>query len=263
MRRSRHFCKADAASLIIAGILILVCTLYPYLARADANVKPQEIPEFLTQKGKTLSALKAVMNITSIYDGGKSRQDVKGFLLYRRPSDFRFQGLATGGNSLFELIIKSNAFELYVPTEGKIIKGGKECFSRKFPDVAEIEGLIPLILLQWKDVRFDRVLAKDAEKTVIRFSFQGKVWGATLDPQTLYLKRLVRLSPRGDVELTADFGDFKTGEDAWLPRRFDLQSPAGAWRTSVHINKLERNPFLLEKNFQLEMTFSAKTETCR
>lgn len=150
-----------------------------------------------------------------------------------------------------------------MPTEGKIIKGGKECFSRKFPDVSEIEGLIPLILLQWKDVRFDRVLAKDAEKTVIRFSFQGKVWGATFDPQSLFLKRLVRLSPKGDVELTADFGDFKTGEDAWLPRRFDLQSPAGAWRTSVHINKLERNPFLLEKNFQLELTFSAKTETCK
>jgi len=263
MRRSQHFCKAAAASRIGAGILILILIIYPSLANADSSVKPQEIPEFLTQKGKNLSALKAIMSISSIYDGGKSRQDVKGFLLYRRPSDFRFQALATGGNSLFELIIKSNFFELYVPTEGKIIKGGKECFSRKFPDVAEIEGLIPLILLQWKDVRFDRLLAKDAEKTVIRVSFQGRVWGATLDPQTLFLKRLVRLSPKGDVELTADFGDFKTGEDAWLPRRFDLQSPAGAWKTSVHINKLERNPFLVEKNFALDMTFSAKTETCR
>src|SRR5512139_423363 len=103
MRRSRHFCKTDAASLITAGILILVCTFYPYMASADSSVKPQEIPEFLTQKGKNLSALKAAMNISSIYDGGKSRQDVKGFLLYRRPSDFRFQGVATGGNSLFEL----------------------------------------------------------------------------------------------------------------------------------------------------------------
>ncbi|MGO9116883.1 MAG: LolA family protein [Desulfomonilaceae bacterium] len=263
MSNLQHFCKTGAASRFLIGIAILSLLLPPCFAGADPNVKPQEIPDFLTQKGKSLSALKAVMNITSIYDAGKSRQDVKGFLLYRRPNDFRFQGLAAGGNSLFELIIKSNNFELYVPTEGKIIQGGKDCFSRKFPDVAEIESLIPLILLQWKDVRFDRVLAKDAEKTVIRVSFQGKVWGATFDPQTLYLKRLVRLSPKGDVELTADFSDFKTGEDAWLPRRFDLQSPAGAWRTSVHINKLERNPFLIEKNFKLEMTFSAKTEACQ
>jgi outer membrane lipoprotein-sorting protein len=262
MCRLQHFFKTEAVSHFLIGIAIL-SLLIPCLAGAELNVKPQEIPDFLTQKGKSLSALKAVMTITSIYDAGKSRQDVKGFLLYRRPNDFRFQGLATGGNSLFELIIKSNNFELYVPTEGKIIQGGKDCFGRKFPDVAEIEGLIPLILLQWKDVRFDRVLAKDAEKTVIRVSFQGKVWGATFDPQTLYLKRLVRLSPNGDVELTADFGDFKTGEDAWLPRRFDLQSPAGAWRTSVHINKLERNPFLIEKNFKLEMPFSAKTEACQ
>ena len=78
-----------------------------------------------------------------------------------------------------------------------------------------------------------------------------------------FLKRLVRLGPKGDVELTADFGDFKTGDDGWLPRRFELQSPAGAWRTSVQINKLERNPFLIEKNFALETTFSAKTESCQ
>ena len=90
---------------------MLICLLLPCFAGADPNVNPQQIPQFLTQKGKNLSALKAVMNITSIYDGGKSRQDVKGFLLYRRPNDFRFQGLATGGNSLFELIIKSNLFE--------------------------------------------------------------------------------------------------------------------------------------------------------
>ncbi len=203
------------------------------------------------------------MNITSTYEAGKSRQDVKGFLLYRRPADFRFQGIGPGGNSLFELVIKGNAFELYIPAEGKILRGGKECFSRKFPDVAEIEGLIPLILLQWKDVRFDRLLANDSEKTVIRMSFQGRVWGATLDPHNLLLKRLVRLSPAGEVDLTADFGDFKTGEDGWLPRRFEIQSPPGQWKTLVKINKIEPNPFLVEKNFKLETVFSAKTEDCR
>ncbi len=262
-RHSAQFLKAEAISRVAAGILILGCASFADIAAADPSITPQGIPEFLTLKGKNLTALKAVMNITSIYDGGKSRQDVRGFLLYRRPSDFRFQGLAAAGNSLFELVVKSNLFELYVPSEGKIIKGGKDCFSRKFPDVAEIEGLIPLILLQWKDVRFDRLLARDSEKTVIRVTFQGKIWGASFDPQTLFLKRLVRLGPKGDVELTADFGDFKTGDDGWLPRRFELQSPAGAWRTSVQINKLERNPFLIEKNFALETTFSAKTESCQ
>jgi hypothetical protein len=217
----------------------------------------------LTKKGKNLSAFKAVMNITSAYEAGKSRQDVKGRLLYRRPSDFRFQGIGPGGNSLFELVIKANTFELYVPTEGKIIKGGKECFNRKFPDMGEIEGLIPMVLLQWKDVRFDRLLAHDSEKIVIRVSFQGRIWGATLDPQTLYLKRLVRLSPAGEVDLTADFADFKTGDDGWLPRRFEVQSPVAQWKTLVKIDKIEPNPFLVENNFRLEATSSAKTEDCR
>jgi hypothetical protein len=249
------------AFLII--FLVLPAILLPDRVFGEPAVNPSEIPNFLTKKGKNLSAFKAVMNITSAYDAGKSRQDVKGFLLYRRPSDFRFQGIGPGGNSLFELVIKANTFELFIPAEGKIIKGGKDCFNRKFPDVGEIEGLIPMVLLQWKDVRFDRLLAHDSEKIVIRISFQGRVWGATLDPQTLYLKRLVRLSPAGEVDLTADFGDFKTGEDGWLPRRFEVQSPVAQWKTLVKIDRIESNPFLVEKNFKLETTSSAKTEDCR
>jgi outer membrane lipoprotein-sorting protein len=246
--------------LVLTVILIVA---YALCSWADPAVEPAQIPDFLAKKGKTLSAFKAVMGISSVYDGGKSRQDVKGFLLYRRPSDFRFQGLAPGGNSLFELVIKHAAFELYVPSEGKILKGGKECFANRFPDVAEIEHLIPMVLLQWKDVRFDRQLAKDLEKIVIRMTYEGKVWVATLEPKTLLVRRLVRLSPNGEVDLSADFGDFKTGEDGWLPRRFDVQCKNGGWRTSVRIEKIETNPFLVEKNFILEPAFSTKVETCR
>lgn len=257
--------SAAATAVLFHALIMTLIVLDGSLgsARAEPSFKPDNIPNILVEKGKNLSALKAVMSVNSIYDGGKSRQDVKGFLLYRRPGDFRFQGIGPSGNSLFELVIRASHFELYIPTDGKIVKGEKDCFSRKFPDVAEIEGLIPILLLQWKDVRFDRLLSQDSEKIVVRLTFQGRVWGATLDPQNLYLKRLVRLSPRGDTDLTADFGDFSTGEDGWLPRRFEIQSPNGGWKTVVRISKIEANPFIVEKNFQLEPMFSTSTENCR
>ncbi|MCX5861333.1 MAG: hypothetical protein WCG29_10485 [Desulfomonile sp.] len=260
---SHIFAPANALffkALVIAAILleVAVCPV-----RAEPSLKPEQIPNILVEKGKNLSALKAVMSIQSMYDGGKSRQDVKGFLLYRRPSDFRFQGIGPSGNSLFELVIRATHFELYVPTDGKILKGEKDCFARKFPDVAEIEGLIPILLLQWKDVRFDRLLLRDNEKIVLRVTFQGRVWGITLEPQNLFLKRLVRLSPGGETDLTADFGDFSSGEDGWLPRRFEVQSPQGGWKTLVRISKIETNPFIVEKNFLLEPVFSTSTESCR
>jgi outer membrane lipoprotein-sorting protein len=272
MRRSsefRHVCRSSrtlgsgAAPAIATVLFVALAFLYAVAAFAEPAIDPKQIPDTLAKKGKGLSALKAVMTVSSVYDGGKNRQDIKGFLMYRRPADFRFQGIGPGGNSLFELVIKANSFELYVPSDGKILKGGKECFGRRFPDVAEIEGLIPMVLLQWKDVRFDRLLARDSEKIVIRITYEGRVWGATLDPKTLHITRLVRLNPNGDVDLTADFGDFKTGTEGWLPRRFEVQSPTGGWRTSVRIEKIEPNPFLVEKNFALDLTFSAKVETCR
>ena len=154
-------------------------------SQAEVPAKPEEIPKLLYDRGKNLSAFKAVMNVTTMNEMDKSRQEIRGFLLYRRPSDFRFQGLGSGGATLFELVMKSTTFELYVPQEGKIIKGDRDCFARKFPDVAEIEGLIPMVLLQWRDVRFDRVLSRDQEKVVIRMTFQGRVWGATLDARSL------------------------------------------------------------------------------
>lgn len=231
---------------------------------ADQTVaKPEDIPNLLFNRGKNLSAFKASMNVTTMNEVDKSRQDIRGFLLYRRPSDFRFQGLGPGGATLFELVIKSNMFELYIPQESKIIKGDRPCFSRKFPDVAEIEGLIPMVLLQWRDVRFDRVLSRDAEKMVIRITFQGRVWGATLDSRNYNLTRLVRINPQGDIDLTADFGDFSQGDNGWLPRKFEVASPLGGWRTVAKISKIEPNPFLVEKNFQIDPTFSVKTETCR
>jgi hypothetical protein len=232
-------------------------------AFAEPITKPQDIPELLAAKGKSISALKASMSIVSTYDAGKSRQDIKGYLIYRRPNDFRFQGVGPGGNSLFELIIKANQFELYIPAEGKILKGGKDCFSKRFPDIAEIEGLIPLIMLQWKDVRFDRLLAHDSEKIVIRMSFQGRIWGATLEPETLLLKRLVRLNPAGEVDLTADFTDFTSGEAGWLPRHFQVQSPSAQWKTEGKIREIQANPFLVEDNFTLKPTFNPKMEECR
>ncbi len=260
--------KLNYQNLKSYGLFLIVLTLLLFVVisdnlRAEPLAKPEDIPNLLFSRGKNLSAFKAVMNVTTMNEVDKSRQDVKGFLLYRRPNDFRFQGLAAGGNTLFELVIKAKTFELYVPQEGKVIKGDRACFGRKFPDVAEIESLIPMVLLQWRDVRFDRVLSRDAEKLVVRITFEGRVWGATLDSRTMNLLRLVRINPRGEIDLTADFGEFHQGDYSWLPHKFEVVSPVGGWRTLAKISKIEVNPFLVEKNFQIEPTFSVKTESCR
>lgn len=252
-----------AATCLTIMVTLCLTGLTCEAARGDSRGTPSQIPAILTKKGRNLTALKAVMTVKSTYDGGKSRQDLKGFLMYRRPSDFRFQGVGPGGNSLFELVIKKMHFELFIPAEAKLIRGGKKCFGRKFPDVAEIETLIPIALLQWKNVRFDRVVSSSSDKVIVRVTCDGRTWGATLDPEKLLLKRLVRLGPNGKIDLTADFGDFGSGEYGWLPRRFEVRSPRGQWRTIVRIIKMETNPFLVEKNFRLEPAFSPKIEQCR
>ncbi len=243
---------------LIAAVLI---TLLPAAAAAGPTVAPQQIVEALAARAKNLTAFKAVMGVRTEYDKGKSRQDVRGFLLYRRPFDFRFQGLAPGGNPLFEMVIKSHSFELYVPSERKILKGNKNCFGRAFPDVAELESLIPLALLQWRQAQKVKVISESSEGTVLTLDYSGAHWRITLQPKTLLLKRIERVTPK-EVDLIADFGGFSTGEYGWMPRQFDVQSLLGGWKTHVKIDRFDVNPFLVEKNFELEPAFSTKVEKC-
>ena len=120
-----------------------------------------------------------------------------------------------------------------------------------------------MILLQWKNVAFDKLISRKGADITIRIKFEGRLWGATLDAEKLLLKRLVRLGRDGRIDLTADFGDFASGDYGWLPRRFEVRSPVARWRTVVRITKFETNPFLLEKNFRLDPAFSPKIEKCR
>jgi outer membrane lipoprotein-sorting protein len=239
-----------------------LCITGTYAVLAQRSPRQDEIARTLEQRGRNLTALKAIMGVSTVYDRGKSRQEVKGFLLYRRPSDFRFQGVGPAGNSLFEMVLKYNKFELYIPSDGKILKGGKRCFARRFPDVAELETLIPLVLLQWKTVRVTDVKAAGRDALVLQFNFKGTAWKATLERKNLLLRRLEKMGSRS-VDLTADFGGYKSGEYGWLPRLFDVRSHSGGWRTIVKISKIEINPFLVEQNFKLETNFSAKVETCK
>ncbi len=226
------------------------------------SLDPAKIPEILALKGKNLTALKASMTVSTERERDGSRQEVQGFLLYRRPTDFRFQGRGPGGNTLFEMVIKWNAFELYVPSERTILKGNRKCFRERFPDVAELDTLIPLVLLQWRQAKFLKLVSREGGRTVILVSFKGVKWEATLDSSTLFLLRMERLAA-GGVDLTAKFGDFGAGKHQWLPKRFDVRSEKDGWRTSIVIRKYEINPFLIEKNFKLEPAFSTEVEHCK
>ena len=265
VRASRIFWRLSCPGVVLLSVSLFASVVFatvPESRQAKPKASPSDVVRALALRGKNLSALKAVMAVSSTYDRGKSSQEIRGFLLYRRPSDFRFQGIGPGGNSLFEMVVNYRGFELYVPAEGKLLRGGKKCFRRRFPDVAELEGLIPLALLQWKQARLIRVESEDANNKVIRLNFKGRVWRATLEPKKLLVKRLERIGPNS-VDLTADFADFTTGEYGWLPRRFEVQAPKEGWRTVVRITRIEVNPFLVEKNFKLEPAYSPKIENCK
>ena len=91
-------CRLNPAfGSIICAISVILTLVLASPGHANPSVKPEEIPGRLYDRGKSLSAFKAVMSVSTMNETDKSRQDVKGFMIYRRPSDFRFQGVGPGG----------------------------------------------------------------------------------------------------------------------------------------------------------------------
>lgn len=252
--------RKSMAGLSVFMILISLAIALSY-SPASA-ISGQRLTQALTQKGNKLSALKATMRITSTYERNNSTHRLKGFLIYRRPLDFRFQGVGASGNPLFELSFRGIKFDLYIPTEGKIIKGDRQCFSRAFPDVAEVKGLIPLALLQWKDVKFQEAGATQGNRVTLKLRSEGETWRATVDMGRMAVIKLERMQG-AEADLVAEFGDFSSGEYGWLPKRFRVVAKTGGWQTMVKMTNIETNPFLVEKNFVLEPMFSPKVEYCK
>jgi len=259
MRGTYTRTQKSAATL---AFLLLFLLFRTQESAAGPGIKPQDIPEALARRGQNVTSMKAVMDVSTVHNKGKERNDIRGFLLYRRPSDFRFQGMVPGGNPLFEMVIKSTGFDLFVPTDKKILKGNQRCFNQRFPDIAEMRELIPLALSQWKNARLEGVISHDRDKIVVKLGFGGTYWNATVTADKLLVTKLVRVGAKGP-ELSADFGGFKDGEHGWIPRTFQVHSPQGDWTTSVTIRTLEVNAFVVEKNFQLEPPFSPKVEECK
>lgn len=252
--------RLSGPSLLVAVFVLLVAAAgQPAYGKTD--IKPSQIPDKLEQRGKNLTALKAVMQVSTYRGEDNSHHEIKGFLIYRRPSDFRFQGLAPGGNTLFELVLRWNRFELYVPQERTVLKGSKKCFKRRFPDVAELDHLIPLALLQWRGVKLKEVVSASGNPIVLAIEFKGDTWRCSIEPERLVIVKMERMV-RGRADVTAQFGDFRKGKFGWLPQRYDVRSDTANWRTLIHIKKMEFNPFLVEKNFRIDPAFKTKTETC-
>ena len=75
----RHPAGRRLADAFLVLFAIGSLSTFPSSLIADQSIQPRAIPNILSQRGKDLTALKAVMAITTAYDGGRPARSSEAF----------------------------------------------------------------------------------------------------------------------------------------------------------------------------------------
>ncbi len=115
-------------------ILLLIMFLSSCAPRVAVKPIPADTPPYRIIKmasagTENIKGFKALVKVSAQVDG-KIPQGVDGVLYFERPDRFRFTGLAFMGFTIFDLVLTSDKFYFYRPSEGWLYTGPREAFKK-------------------------------------------------------------------------------------------------------------------------------------
>ncbi len=276
------FCRPRVASL-----LLLVCLLplgvssclvkrrlitrvgaktsAPVLLVADSTMLLQKIAD----QYNAIHDFSATVDMTpALGTTEKSRvteyKDVRGYIVFRKPSDIRIIGLyPVVRNTAFDMVANGSDFKLYVPVKNRFLVGTSEVSQ---PSSNKLENLRPHHFLEALLVRpigpEDRVLLEnftdeDNAFYVLHFVHQvapqqlelsRTVWFNRVD---LRLARQIILDPMGNILTDARYSDWHVYDDVPFPKHIEVNRPRDEYAVVLDILKIDINKGVSDDKFVL------------
>lgn len=246
-------------ALILAG---LGCTPKAVVSPTPVP-SAQELLQRLQAEDSRINTLQAVGSLKWARHG--ERQSVDQAMVLSRPGNLRLEALSPMGPSLLSLSITKGVAEVYVPGEGRALRGAasEKIMERLFSLPMKVEEVLGVLCGR-------PPLCSPAS---VQAKVEGGVWILELDCQDSGLHEQLRLDPvhgdplgmvllsaSGQVLANISWSGFQKVKDIRLPTEIRAELPAKASRLELRLKELDPNLFIPEERFRLEIPKEIQVE---
>jgi len=192
-------------------------------------------------------------------------KDVRGYILFRKPSDIRIIGLyPVVRNKAFDMVSNGKDFRLYLPSSNRFVIGSNQLIARS-PN--KIENLRPQHFLEALMVapmqpgdKAELVNLTDEDNAVyilhiVRIQPDGEilptrsVWFSRIN---LHMARQLVYDPAGNILTDARYSDWQNYDGVPFPKTIEIDRPQDEYAVVLTVVKIEINRGVSDDKFVLE-----------
>ena len=202
-------------------------------------------------------------------------KDIRGYILYRAPSDIRIVGLyPVVRNKAFDMVSNGLSFKLYIPAQNRFVVGANTI---EEPSKNKIENLRPQHLLEGLLVRSvdpltEKVMLEnftDEEDAfyvlhMVRENGGGElqllrtVWVSRID---LRISRQMILDPDGNILTDTRYTDWQVYDNVLFPKHVEINRPRDEYGVVIDIVKMDINAGVSDDKLVLEQPEGSRLHT--
>lgn len=225
----------------------------------EGERSPRRIKHIINERIRSIRTVEGHLTIVS--KGGTYPGRCKALLFFKRPSQLRLKGFQTFGPTLFDLVMKGNLIEAYIPNKNTVFKADLGEGTKK-----QGSGLSPLDLMKGiLQVGIDESeklsLSQDSQgDIVLNHLKEGRLVKRTeIDARSLFIKRETLLGAGEQPYLITSYAEYKKTDGQWWPFRIELHQPMGGQFMSFEFQSVRTNGPIESDIFKLDVPPGVKT----
>ena len=239
-----------------------------------------ELIERINSEASEIQTLKATVGITASVGGSKrgkitEYQEIRGFILARKPSSLRMTGLfPILQNHVFDMVSNGQEFKLWIPPKNQFIVGNNDVARPSAQPLANLrpQVIYDALLLQAVDLQNELAVLEEGEHKVIDPGTQklvlqpdytldiikqnGHGWylsrKTVFDRTDLQPHQQVLYDEHGSIVTDVLYDEYREFNGVLFPTNIQIWRPQEEYSIKLEVTKLTLNGPIMDDQFVLE-----------
>jgi outer membrane lipoprotein-sorting protein len=239
-----------------------------------------ELIERINSEASEIQTLKATVGITASVGGSKrgkitEYQEIRGFILARKPSSLRMTGLfPILQNHVFDMVSNGQEFKLWIPPKNQFIVGNNDVARPSAQPLANLrpQVIYDALLLQAVDLQNELAVLEEGEHKVIDPRTQklvlqpdytldiikqnGHGWylsrKTVFDRTDLQPRQQVLYDEHGSIVTNVLYDEYREFNGVLFPTNVQIWRPEEEYSIKLEVTKLTINGPIMDDQFVLE-----------